>query len=87
MPVVKVVIASDEFVGKTSLIQRFSDGIKIDLHRLAPHEQVEVWAKSKNFPCLETSALSEVGVKEFFSTLGRLAYSRPLQGRVASLKR
>ena len=84
---VKLVIASDEFVDKTSLIQRFSIGNKIDLRRLAPHEQVDVWAKSKNFPYLATSPLSEVGAKEFFSTLGRLAYSRPLQGRVAGLKR
>jgi small GTP-binding protein len=55
-------------------------GNKIDLHRTVSREQAEGWAKSKNYPYIETSARTEVGVKEFFNLLGRLAYSRPLQG-------
>ncbi len=62
-------------------------GNKIDLHRAVSREQAEGWAKSKNFPYIETSALTEAGVKEFFNTLGRLAYSRPLQGPVSGFKR
>ena len=62
-------------------------GNKIDLHRAVTREQAEGWAKSKHFPYIETSALNEAGVKEFFHTLGRLAYSRPLQGPVPGLSR
>lgn len=51
-------------------------GNKIDLHRAVQREQAESWATSKGFPYIETSAVTEAGVKEFFDTLGQLAYSR-----------
>jgi small GTP-binding protein len=62
-------------------------GNKIDLRRSVAREQAEGWATSKNYPYIETSALNAAGVKEFFNTLGRLAYSRPLQGPLPGVKR
>lgn len=51
-------------------------GNKIDLYRAIPREEAETWANHQGFPYIETSALTEVGVKEFFSTMGQLAYVR-----------
>lgn len=62
-------------------------GNKIDLHRAVPRELAEGWALSKKYPYLEASALNETGVKELFNLLGRLAYSRPLQGPLPGLQR
>ncbi len=51
-------------------------GNKIDLYRTVQREEAETWANSQGFPYIETSALTEIGVKEFFNTLGELAYVR-----------
>lgn len=50
-------------------------GNKIDLHRVVPRAQVEAWAASHAFPYVETSALTSVGVTEFFDVLGKLIVS------------
>lgn len=51
-------------------------GNKIDLDRSIPREEAEQFASNQGFPYIETSALTEAGVKEFFNTLGRLATIR-----------
>jgi len=48
-------------------------GNKIDLERQVSRCQVEEWARSMNYPYIETSALSAQGVDEFFLILARLA--------------
>jgi len=49
-------------------------GNKIDLHRVVPRDLAEAWAQSKNFPYIETSAVTAAGVDEFFGMLARLAF-------------
>ena len=77
----------DEIIKVTPEARFVVVGNKLDLHRAVAREQAEGWAQSQHYPYLETSALNEMGVKEFFDTLGRLAYSRPLQGPLPGLKR
>ncbi len=48
-------------------------GNKIDLPRLVPRAQAENWALKIKSPYIETSALSGVGVDDFFQMLARLA--------------
>jgi small GTP-binding protein len=51
-------------------------GNKLDLGYKTPREQVAEWARSMGYPYIETSALTDQGVDEFFMTLTRLAITK-----------